>query len=145
MFGGISLEDTWRDMPPPEVVAATLVDWGVWDEGLTEDEARHRYARFQGVDFGVAPREEWPRLRRDLLPFEEHLASQQHDVGLVKEFPFKLTPKAKARGVHQKPTPLNKERREWVAREFEALLKSGVVKRAPTAICTSKVVLVEEG
>lgn len=66
-------------------------------------------------------------------------------MGLVSEFPFKLRPKPRAKGVHQKPTPLDPKRREWVKREFESLLRAGVVQRAPTAVCTSKVVLVEEG
>ena len=62
----------------------------------------------------------------------------------MEDFPFMLTPK-RVEGVHQKPTPLPPDRQEWVNREFAELLKAGVVQRAPTAICTSKVVLVEEG
>ncbi len=44
--------------------------------------------------------------------------------------------------VHQRPTPLPPARRAWVNNEMEQLEKSGVVKRAPTAKFTSKVVLV---
>jgi hypothetical protein len=121
-----------------------LEDWGIWDEGLTEDQAAHRYVRFEGVTFGVAPPEAHRKLRRDLLEFEPFLASEQHDVGLVPEFPFTL--KLKREGeVHQKPTPLPPDKREWVAREFDDLLKAGVVKRVSTARFTSKVVLVEQG
>jgi hypothetical protein len=47
--------------------------------------------------------------------------------------------------VHQKPTPLPPDRREWVKKEFQGLLEAGVVKRASTARFTSKIVLVEEG
>ena len=47
--------------------------------------------------------------------------------------------------MHQKATPLPPDRREWVNKEFEKLLIAGVVRRAPTAQFTSKVVLVEEG
>ena len=83
-------------------------------------------------------------MRRELLEFEPYLASKQHAVGLVPEFPFSLKPK-RAVQVHQKPTPLPPDRREWVKREFQELLSAGVVKRAPTASFTSKVVLVEEG
>jgi hypothetical protein len=111
---------------------------------LGDREACKRYARFEGVDFGVAPKEAWPQLRRDLLEFEPHLAAEQHDVGLVADFPFKLELK-KETTVHQKPTPLPPDRREWVNREMDSLLRAGVVKRAPTAKFTSKVVLVEQG
>ena len=57
-------------MPTPEALEAELKEWGVWEVGMPLDAAQRRYARFKGVDFGVAPREEWPRLRRDLLPYE---------------------------------------------------------------------------
>jgi hypothetical protein len=98
-----------------------LEEWGIWDEGLSWEQAQHRYARFWGVSFGVAPPEVWGRLRRDLLEFEGNLASEQHAVGLVPEFPFKLTAKPGA-SVHQKPTPLTSDRREWVNREFDGLM-----------------------
>jgi hypothetical protein len=116
----------------------------VWEEQLTEEQAKHRFTRFFGVDFGVAPPEEWGRLRKELLEFEPYLASEQHAVGFVPEFPFSLKPKRDVQ-VHQKPTPLPPDRREWVKKEFQELLKAGVVKRAPTARFTSKIVLVEEG
>ena len=79
-----------------------------------------------------------------MLPFEQWLASEQHAVGCVEKYPFSLKPKSSARA-HQKPTPLPADRRAWVNKEFEDLLRAGVVKRVPTAQCTSKVVLVEEG
>lgn len=62
-------------MPAPDEVARQLQEWGIWDDGLSEDSARHRYVQFLGVTFGVAPEDQWPRLRRALLPFEAHLAS----------------------------------------------------------------------
>ncbi len=131
-------------MPQQKEVEEQLEEWGVWEDGLSAEQAQHRYARFAGVDFGVAPKKEWGRMRRDLLEFEPYLASEQHAVGLVPNFPFSLKPKGGVR-VHQKPTPLPPDCREWVNREFQALLEAGVVKRAPTARFTSKVVLVEEG
>ena len=78
------------------------------------------------------------------MEFESHLASEQHAVGYVGEFPFTLRVKA-GKIVHQKPTPLPPDRRKWVSDEISKLLLAGVVKRAPTARFTSKVVLVEEG
>jgi hypothetical protein len=65
-------------------------------------------------------------------------------VGCVKEFPFKLE-LTKDVVMHQRPTPLPPDRREWVNKEMKSLEKSGVVVRSPTAKFTSKVVLVEEG
>ncbi len=47
--------------------------------------------------------------------------------------------------MHQKPTPLAPDRRQWVNNEMKQLERPGVVRRAPTAQFTSKVVLVEEG
>jgi hypothetical protein len=38
----------------------------------------------------VAPEAAWEKLRRDLLEFEEHIACEQHAVGCVTGFPFKL-------------------------------------------------------
>ena len=46
------------------------------------------WVHFSGMKFGVAPVEEWPALRCSLLEFEQRLAAHQHDLGLVKEFPF---------------------------------------------------------
>lgn len=95
------LDEAWEKMPPPEEVERQLREWGIWDEALTTEAASHRWVRFQGVDFGLAPRDEWPRLRRELLPYEASFASCQHDVGLVEEFPFKVYPKpGRCEGVH---------------------------------------------
>ena len=44
----------------------------------------------------MAPQEAWGKLRRDLLVVEDHLASEQHAVGLVEEFPFTLVAKRDA-------------------------------------------------
>lgn len=111
---------------------------------MSDEAARKRYVRFDGVDLGVAPGESWGSLRRDLLEFEEHIACEQHDVGLVAEYPFALRLKRDVT-VHQKPTPLPPDRRAWVNKETDKLMRSGVIKRVPTAKFTSKVVLVEEG
>ena len=52
-----------------------MVEMGIWEESLCESAARARYARFVGVEFGMAPKECWGELRRELLEFEEQLAS----------------------------------------------------------------------
>lgn len=51
-----------------------LKEWGVYEEGMSDVRAQERYVRFDGVSFGVAPKEVWPELRRDLLEFEGGLA-----------------------------------------------------------------------
>lgn len=111
---------------------------------LSDEAARKRYARFDGADFGVAPKEAWGKLRRDLLEFEDHLAAEQHDVGNVPDYPFSMELRRDT-SVHQKPTPLPPHQRAWVNQEMASLERAGVVKRVPTAKFTSKVVLVEEG
>lgn len=50
---------------------------GLLDEGLTTEKKQERWARFAGTTFGIAPVEEWPQLRRDLLEFEGRLACHQ--------------------------------------------------------------------
>ena len=64
---------------------------------------------------------------------------------MVEEFPFELKLKKEGTSVHQKPTLLPPDQREWVNREMELLIASRVIKRALTAKFTRKVVLVEEG
>ncbi len=143
MFGA-ALTDVWEDMPCVADVHRQLEEWGIGDRGLSDRQVCKRYARFEGVDLGVAPPEAWPALCRELLKFEEHLAAEQHDVGRVEEFPFSLKLKRDVRK-HQKPTPLPPKQREWVNKEVAMLEKSGVVRRVADAKFTSKVVLVEEG
>ncbi len=75
MFGA-ALTDVWANMPSIADVHSQLEAWGIDDRGLTDRDACKRYARFDGVDFGVAPPEVWPALRRELLEFEEHLAAE---------------------------------------------------------------------
>ena len=53
---------------------AKLRELGVWDPGLTEQQQERRYAAFVGTEFGVAPIDEWPKLRRGLLEFEHMCA-----------------------------------------------------------------------
>ena len=62
MFGA-TLNETWAQMPGDADVEQQLRAWGIWDVGLTKEEAKHRYARFQGVNFGVAPDNEWASMR----------------------------------------------------------------------------------
>lgn len=75
MFGA-SLDDTWDALPSLGEVKKRLQDWGIWEEGLTDTEAKRRYVRFDGVNFGVAPEKAWGSLRRDLLEFEDHIACE---------------------------------------------------------------------
>lgn len=96
MFG-VSLEEVWDTMPTDDEVRAQLAEWGVLESHLSAVQAQHRYARFAGLDLGVAPKQEWGRMRRELLEFEPYLASEQHAVGLVPSFPFSLKPKPGAR------------------------------------------------
>ena len=71
---GVSFDDTWEGLPALPEVKQQLHEWGVWDPGLGDMQCRERYVRFLGVTFGVAPRDTWPALRRDLLEFESRLA-----------------------------------------------------------------------
>lgn len=105
---------------------------------------RERYVRFSGVDFGVAPPEAWPSLRRDLLEFEGCLACRQHDVGLVPDYTFEMELPPNFQ-LHHRPTPLPPDRRAWVNQELAKLEAAGVVERCSTCTCASNVVLVEEG
>jgi hypothetical protein len=54
-------------MPQEEDIDRTLQGWGIWEEGLDRTKKEERFARFEGVEFGQAPRDRWPDLRRDLL------------------------------------------------------------------------------
>ena len=65
-------------------------------------------------------------------------------MGNVPAYPFSMELRREA-SVHQKPTPLPPHQRAWVNKEMAQLERAGVVRRAPTAKFTSKVVLVEEG
>ncbi len=114
---GATLEDTWASMPDIGEVHRQLDEWGIGDRQLSDESARKRYARFSGVDFGVAPPEAWGKLRRDLLEFEDHLAAEQHDVGDVPAYPFSMELRREA-SVHQKPTPLPPQQRAWVNQEM---------------------------
>ena len=71
---GATLDEQWLDLPPLEEVKRQLADWGIYDDQLRDLRAKERYVRFSGVKFGVAPEESWPKLRRDLLQFEDGLA-----------------------------------------------------------------------
>ena len=98
--------------------------------------------RFVEVPFGEAPREEWANLRRDLLPYEFALACRQHDIGCVAEYSFHLEADAPPAVFHA-PAQLNDEHREWVAKEMNELLATGVVEWVAHVECASSVVLVE--
>ena len=77
-----TLDDTWvqlHDIAPGSIegfLDAALVDWGIWDAGLTLEQKKKRYVCFAVLEFGVAPPEVWPALCRELLEFEPFLACQ---------------------------------------------------------------------
>ena len=73
-----------------ESVDRWLAQQGIWDPGLTVEQCREQFVRFQGVSFGVAPPSEWPRLQRDLLQLEESFACRQSDIGLACGYAFDL-------------------------------------------------------
>ena len=56
---GATLNEVWSNMPPLSAVREKLQEWGIGGDELSDAEAQHRYARFEGVDFGVAPRCMW--------------------------------------------------------------------------------------
>ena len=97
---------------------------------------------FVEVPFGEAPHEEWANLQCDLLPYEFALACQQHDIGCMAEYPFHLEADAPPAVFHA-PAQLNDKHREWVAKEMNELLATGVVERVAHVECASSVVLVE--
>ena len=61
-----TLDDTWvqlRDIAPSSIegfLDAALIDWGIWDAGLTLEQKKKHYVRFAGLEFGVAPPKVWP-------------------------------------------------------------------------------------
>ena len=36
-----------------------LRELGIWDANLSLEDAQKRYARFEGTEFGIAPKERW--------------------------------------------------------------------------------------
>lgn len=98
--------------------------------------------RFHSVTFGVAPKREWPRLRRDLLELESGLACEQGEVGCVKDFVFDIDVPEDLRFCHR-PTPLPPAQAEWVDKEMEVLCASGIVEPCESCDCASNIVLVD--
>lgn len=64
---GTTFDDLWDDLPPLQDIKKILKEWGVYDDGLEDVQYMERYCRFEGVEFGIAPLEKWPSMRRDLL------------------------------------------------------------------------------
>jgi hypothetical protein len=114
---GATLDEQWEGLPPMTEVVDSLKTWGIYDDKLNKLKMQERFVRFQGVTFGRAPQEAWPRLRGELLEFEHGLACRQGDVGLVKGFVYDPGIKPTARVFH-KPTPLPPEKRRWVQGEM---------------------------
>ena len=56
---GLTLDESWAQVAdkPQWEVDDWLYEAGVWDPTLTPMERQERYVRFQGVEFGVAPRD----------------------------------------------------------------------------------------
>ena len=77
-----TLDDMWaqlRDIALGSIerfLDAALVDWGIWDAGLTLEQKKKHYVRFAGLEFGVTAPEIWPALRCELLEFGPFLACQ---------------------------------------------------------------------
>lgn len=71
---GATFDELWADLPPMGEIKGKLREWGIFDGSLSDLQLRERYCRFEGVEFGVAPLEHWPQMRRDLLEFEGYLA-----------------------------------------------------------------------
>ena len=59
-----SLEELWENMPPMQDIKDILENWGIWSDHLDKVSAQKRYARFNGLDLGVAPKHQWGELRR---------------------------------------------------------------------------------
>ena len=85
---GATFDELWEQLPGDDEIKEKLREWGIYDPGLSVLKLRERFCRFDGVEFGIAPAECWPELRRDLLQFESRLACRQSDVGLVAKYPF---------------------------------------------------------
>ncbi len=71
---GATFDELWAQLPALVEIKGKLREWGIFDPGLCDLKLRERYCRFEGVEFGIAPAELWPALRRDLLSFESNLA-----------------------------------------------------------------------
>ncbi len=114
---GLTFDEVWEAMPGEHELDTLLGDLGVGEPGLSLLQKQERYARFQGTTFGVAPRELWPELRRQLLPLERGLACSQESLGCASGFVFDpgIDPEAR---VMQRPTPLPPHQREWVRDEL---------------------------
>ena len=117
--GGLfmSLDETWASLPAQSVVCSNLKEWGIYDAALSDAKLQERWVRFHGVEFGVAPRGEWPGMRRQLLEVEDMLAARQHDVGFVGECPFDPCVPEDTLVILQ-PYPYEPEKWVWLRKEM---------------------------
>ena len=134
-------------MPEQNLIDSKLDEWGIFDAALSPLQRQERYARFEGVDFGLAPKEEeWSSMRRLLLPYEGSIACHQTDVRKIAKpgFKFHLDVPEHVEFM-QKPLPYDAPRQAWLDKEVARLVESGVLERAPNCRCASAVVLVDQG
>lgn len=61
---GATFDTFWEHPPAVQECAEKLREWGILGDLQTPEEIYKRYIRFEGVEFGVAPEQEWPRLRQ---------------------------------------------------------------------------------
>ena len=69
-----SLDEVWAALPDLATVDKELDDWGIPGVGRTPRQREERWVRFKAIEWGMAPTHEWPRLRQDLLRFEDGIA-----------------------------------------------------------------------
>ncbi len=62
-----TIDELWAELSPLPELVGKVQEWDIYDSRMSEQHVLERYCRFEGVDFGVAPLELWPELRRDLL------------------------------------------------------------------------------
>ena len=80
------------------------MEFGIWDERLSENEAYHRYMLFKKVTFDLVPKEDWHLFYRDLLEFERFLVNGTA-IGYCGIFPFTF-PVVDPTPFRQKPSNL---------------------------------------
>ena len=106
----------------------------MYDATLSCNALNAHWVHFLGTTFGVALVEEWPALQCSLLEFEQRLATYQHDVGLVREFPFDLAVPSSTR-VSPQPYVYEPEKHMWLWKEMQLMCDHGVLERSDDVDC----------
>ena len=65
---------TYEDEVDVDVRDAWLADHEMLDLSMSEADKSERYIKFKDVTFGIAPKEHWPSLMKDLLALEHGIA-----------------------------------------------------------------------